>query len=80
MTDGQLFIALRNALAAPPERAVRRCPGSHEIPVLVRLVRSTSTQVVPGVVVRTVRDRVLMHGHPAPSRLERGRRGSRART
>ena len=64
MSDGRLFIAPRNALAAPPERAVRQWPGSHEVPVLVRLVWSTSVQVVPGVVVRTARDRVLVRWHP----------------
>jgi hypothetical protein len=65
MTDSRLFIAPRNALAAPSERAVRRWPGSHEVPVLVRLVWSTSTQVVPGVVVRAARDRVLVRWHPS---------------
>lgn len=65
MPEGRLYLAPRNALAAPPERAVRRWAGSHEVPVLVRLVWSTSVQVVPGVVVRSARDRVLVRWHPS---------------
>ena len=66
MNDGPLFLAPLNSLAAPPERSVRRWPGSHEIPVLARLVWSSSVQVVPGVVVRAARDRVLVRWHPNP--------------
>ncbi len=46
MTDGLLLVASRNALAAPPERAVRRWPGSHEVPVRVRLVWSCALSSV----------------------------------
>lgn len=63
--DDQLFIAPRNAMTAPAERHVRRWPGSHEVPVLARLEWSTSVQVVPAVVVRTARDRVLVRWNPS---------------
>ena len=72
MTDGRLFIAPRNALAAPPERAVRRWPGSHEIPVLVRLVWSTSTQVVPAIIVNVAPDRIQVRWHPSARDPRRG--------
>ena len=66
VNGGPLFLAPLNSLAAPPEREVRRWPGSYEVPVLVRLVWPSSVQVVPGVVMRAARDRVLVRWHPNP--------------